>query len=121
MEQTQQITLPHFTLYGLVGCPHCYQAETFLRVRNIPAFLIVSNNDPIIIKGVKEVTGQENYPVLWHRPTNEIVIGFNQEVYERLAKNYFDGVSAGASGLFSGVQQPSTEAQVPAPQVTQPA
>jgi len=121
MEQTQQATIPQFTLYGLIGCPHCFQAETFLRARSMPAFLIVSNNDPIIAKGVKEITGQENYPVLWHRLTNEIVIGFNQEVYERLAKNYFDGVSAGASGLFSGVQQPSTEAQVPAPQVTQPA
>lgn len=118
MEQTQQVTIPQFTLYGLLGCPHCSQAETFLRARNIPALLVIANNDPIIIKGIKEVTGQENYPVLWHRASNEIVIGFNQEAYERLAKNHFDLVGANSSGLFGGGQQPSPQAQVPPAEAT---
>src|SRR5882757_5304318 len=43
----QQIQLPAFTLYGLIGCPHCESAEKYLRVRNLPVNLVVANEDPI--------------------------------------------------------------------------
>lgn len=99
-----------FTLYGLIGCPHCELAENFLRVRNMPGIIIPADGDPIIAAGVKELTGGNEYPVLVSRLTNEVIKGFVPETYERLAKLYFESISGSTQSIFSGGQQPVPEA-----------
>lgn len=103
------MNLPPFTLYGLIGCPHCEQAEQFLRTRSIPALLMISNEDPIIAAGIKEVTGSDEFPVLVSRLSSEVIKGFKSEDYDRVTKIYFDSVSAGASGSVFAGQQPLAE------------
>jgi len=112
MEQQAQQQIPQFTLYGLIGCPHCQSAETFLRVRNIPALLIIANDDPIVQAGIKEITKQDQYPVLIHKPSREVLVGYKPEDYERLAKNYFNSISSNVGSLFGSNQQPVPQAPV---------
>lgn len=95
-----------FTLYGLQGCPHCAQAETFLRARSIPTILVLANEDPVAIAGVKALTPEpgDKFPVLVSRITREVKVGFVEAEYERLAQTYFAIAGAGASSVFGGGQ-----------------
>lgn len=95
-----------FTLYGLQGCPHCAQAETFLRARSIPTILVLANDDPVAIAGVKALTPEpgDKFPVLVSRITKEVKVGFVEEEYERLARTYFAIAGASASSVFGGGQ-----------------
>lgn len=105
--------LPPFTLYGLLGCSHCEQAEQFLRARNIPASLVIGNNDPIVAAGIKEVTGTDEYPVLVSRISSEVIKGFKPDQYERVAKIYFDSIRPSAPNIFGSGQQPGAEVAGP--------
>ena len=125
-----------FTLYGLLGCPHCSEAEKFLRSRGIATILVIANDDPIAKEGVL-AAGREaakakakaagasetetaaaiaavvdEYPVLVSRLTKEIIRGYKQEDYERLANIVFALNGSGAPSVFSGQQQPVTQAPV---------
>ncbi len=106
---TLQMNLPPFTLYGLLGCPHCAEAEAFLRTRSLSVVLIVANGDPIIHEGVKKVTDQEQYPVLFCRLNSEVVRGFNTEAYERLANLCYTLNRPGVLSVFGSEQQPVQE------------
>jgi glutaredoxin len=99
------MNLPAFTLYGLLGCPHCADSEAFLRTRNLSTTLIIANGDPIISEGIKKVTDQDQYPVLFCRLNNEIVRGFNQEAYERLANLYYSLSRPSIPSVFGNEQQ----------------
>lgn len=97
--------IPPFTLYGLVGCPHCIQAEQYLKIRNIPYISMFANNDPIITAGIKQVTGAEEAPVLVSRLTNEVIPGFKEPDYERVAKLFYSVAGASAPSIFASEQQ----------------
>jgi glutaredoxin len=107
----QQLIVP-FTLYGLVGCPHCVEAESFLRVRNLPFNLVIANDDPIADAGIKDVTGQANYPVLIYKPLKKYVVGFEKEKYAEFADNFYALLSASTPSVFNGGQQPVSQAPV---------
>lgn len=98
--------LPMFTLYGLIGCPHCAVAEQFLKARNIPFIAMFANDDPIIDAGIKAVTGkpESQFPVVLFRQSKEIVVGFKQEDYERLANSFYSLNSTGSPSIFAGQQ-----------------
>lgn len=108
--------LPFFTLYGLIGCPHCRSAEQFLKARNIPVLLMIANDDPVIAAGVKQITGKDEFPVLVSRLPNmkEVKSGFVEEDYERFAKSFYSLNGAGSSSLFASQQQPVASASVQA-------
>lgn len=112
-----QSQVPPFTLYGLIGCPHCAEAEAYLRARNLPVNLVVSNEDPIADAGVKAVLGSPMYPVLIYRPTSAILTGFDEGKYSEVANDYFKRLSAGSANVFgSGLQpQPQAPVETPAP------
>jgi glutaredoxin len=111
--ENENMNVPPFTLYGLMGCPSCSQAENFLKTRGMSFNIVVANDDPITHEGVKKVTGQEQYPVLLYRPTKEIVVGFKQEDYERLINSFYVIASANSPSVFGGGQQfiPQTPGQ----------
>jgi len=124
--------MPQFMLYGLVGCPHCESAEKFLRARNIPTILVMANDDPVAHEGNLEVARQKikansktegkteeeilqaisvaqaEYPLLVSRVTKEIISGFKEEDYARVASTYFALVSASAPSVFANQQQPQS-------------
>jgi glutaredoxin len=101
-----------FRLFGLIGCPHCVDAEKYLREKFIPADLIVSNDDPVIAEGVKLIgkTSEPQFPVLLYRPTKELIVGFKPEEYERVISHYSSLVRTSAPNTFGGGQQPSQQA-----------
>lgn len=103
------MNLTPFILYGLLGCPHCAEAETYLRKVGVPTTLVIANEDPIADAGVKQLTGSSQYPILIYRPTKEYVVGFLPEKYERLARAFYSVSSAGVPGVFGGEQQPIAE------------
>ena len=115
--------LPPFRLYALMGCPHCVEAENFLRNRVAPALTVIANDDPIANAGVKQLTGQEQYPVLCCTFNKEIVVGFKPEDYDRVVKLYHTLAGAGAFGGAipdsnpSGQQQPISQNPTEAPKV----
>ena len=109
------MNLPLFTLYGIFGCPHCGNAEQFFKSRNIPILLMIANDDPIIAAGVKQLTGKDDYPVLVSRlPNKEVITGFKEEEYERVAKSFYSLNGAGSSSIFASQQQPVFQASVQA-------
>lgn len=99
-----------FRLYGQRGCSHCAEAEQYLRENLIPAELYVVGNDPIILAGIKQVTGLEQAPVpvlVSFVPGNEgIVAGFEREKYAKLADAYRSYVGANAPSLFGAAGEP---------------
>ena len=107
------ITIPPFVLYGLIGCPHCNEAEMYLRKAGVPFMSIVSNDDVIIDEGIKKILGLERseYPVLLYKISKEVVKGFQPDQYERLTKSFYSFVGSSAPSTFSGQQQPVTENQ----------
>lgn len=107
--------IPPYTLYGLVGCPHCEAAEQFLRVRNLPVGLVIANEDPIADAGVKELTGGEDYPVLVNKITKSILKGFDEGKYRELAEDFYARSGAGAPNVFGGgvAGQPAHPAPAP--------
>lgn len=100
------MNIPAFTLYGLIGCHHCEEADNFLRSRNLPYNVVISNNDPIAEAGIKIVLKLEEstYPVLICKLSNEVISGFKREEYERVASDYYTRTSASTSSIFSGRQ-----------------
>lgn len=104
--------VPMFRLYGLIGCPHCLEAESFLRNRQVPFLVNLGNGDPIIAAGIKEITKQEGYPVLVVTFTNpiEIITGYKQEDYDRLARLYHQLAGAGAFAVPDSGQQAQPQA-----------
>lgn len=100
--------LPAFVLYGLIGCPHCVEAEAYFRKIGIPFVIVVANEDPIIDEGIKKFSGKEiaEYPVLLYKTTKDIVIGYNPEKYEQLVKSFYALASSSAPSIFGG-QQPN--------------
>ena|ERR1700682_1509273 len=114
------MNIPPFTLYGLLGCSHCEEAEKFLKVRNLPGMIMIANGDPIIDEGIKKVTQSEKaeYPVLVSRVNNqiEIVKGFQKDQYDRLAELHFSSVSPNSPNVFGSGQQsiaaPSSQTEV---------
>lgn len=105
------MVLPPFRLYGLLGCPHCAQAEQFLRSRQCPVITIIANDDPIASAGILSLTGQTNYPVMCYTPLKEIVKGFEEGVYDRLVKAYHAAAGAGAFDVSPGEQQSQLKAE----------
>lgn len=100
------ISIPAFTLYGLVGCQHCSEAEMFLRTKRLPFILVLANSDPVADLGVRQLTGKDEYPVLIYKPTKEYVVGFKQDQYERLANAFDTLIGANAVSVFGSQQQP---------------
>ena len=107
----QAIQVPPFTLYGLLGCPHCAQAEQYLRVRGIPVNLVVANEDPIADAGVKAILNesQAQYPVLVNRISKSIQKGFDEGKFRELTDSYFALAGAGAPNFFGGGQLAQSE------------
>ena len=104
------MNVPAFTLYGLVNCPHCANAEMFLTGHGLTFNAVIANEDPIANAGVKQITGQEEYPVLVYKLTKEILKCFAREEYERVANDYFARVSASSPSIFGSGQQPQPQA-----------
>lgn len=99
------MNLPPFTLYGLVGCPHCVHAEQYLKVRGIPYIAMYVQNDPLISAGIRQVTGTDEAPVLVSRLSNEVISGFKEQEYERVAKLFYTLAGPSAPSIFAGEQQ----------------
>lgn len=95
-----------FVLYGLVGCPHCVEAEEYLQKAGIPFTTLVSNNDPIADAGIKTVTGKEipQYPVLLYKITKELIVGYKPEEYERLVKSFYSLIRTNTGSVFDSGQ-----------------
>jgi len=74
--------------------------------------LFIANEDPIIQAGVKQVTKQDNYPILLNKISKEVIIGFDPQKYEKLATDYFAVASASAGSVFGGEQQPVAQTPV---------
>lgn len=112
--------LPPFTLYGLIGCPHCASAERFLQSKLVPYIIVVANGDPVADSGIKKLfeTEQAEYPVLVSRVTNEVKKGFVEGEYERMVQDFISRNVAGASSVFGSEQQLSGEVQAKAAEAT---
>ncbi|SRR6266404_596879 len=82
--------LPPFRLYGLIGCPHCVQAEQLFRTEGLPVLVVIGNDDPIAEAGVKAVTGKSeaNFPMLVCTFGKQIVEGFKEDEYRKLFDAY---------------------------------
>jgi hypothetical protein len=117
-----------FTLYGLKGCVHCHKAEAFMRARSLPTILVMANDDPVAKEGAIAVSRElmrveskaagkseeetatavaavvEEYPILVSRVTREVIKGFKEADYERLANVVFSLNSASASSVFAQEQ-----------------
>jgi len=106
--------LPPFRLYGLIGCPHCAEAETFLREKVVPTLVIIANDDIIAIEGIKAVTKKPEaaFPVLCCTFNNEIIEGFKKDEYDRLVKAYHTLFSPSPSNLPAGEQQPQPQGPI---------
>ena len=123
-----------FTLYGLIGCPHCQEADTFLRGRGLPTIIVMANDDPVVKEGVLAISRQlvrdeakvagkseeeiaaavaavtDEYPVLVSRVTKEVIKGFKKDQYERIVQTIFALNSASTASVFGSQQQPVAEA-----------
>lgn len=99
------MNIPAFTLYGLIGCPHCADAEKFLLSHGLGFNIVIVNEDPIATTGIKQITGEDAAPVLVYKLTKEILKGFVREDYERVANDYYARVSASAPSIFGSGQQ----------------
>lgn len=101
------MSIAPFVLYGLMNCPHCLQAEVYLKKAGVPFTVFVANDDPIADEGIKKITGKETseYPVLLYKVTKDVVVGYKPEEYERLSKSFYSLVSASSPSVFGG-QQP---------------
>jgi glutaredoxin len=109
----QNLNIPPFTLYGLIGCPHCVRAEQYLKIRNVPYIAMYINGDPIITEGIKQVTNaNQEAPVLVSRLTNEVISGFKEPDYERVAKLFYSLAGISAPSIFGGAEQPVPQASV---------
>lgn len=110
------MTITPFVLYGLLGCPHCGEAENYLKRAGVPFFSFVANEDPIADEGLKAITKQDkaDYPVLLYKLTKQIVVGYRPEQYEQLVRDFYTRVGAGTSDTFSGQHPPSSETKVEA-------
>src|SRR6266481_1406411 len=82
--------LPPFRLYGLIGCPHCVEAEQFFRTEGLPVLVVIGNDDPIAEAGVKAVTGKPEaaFPMLVCTFGKQIVEGFKEDEYRKLFDAY---------------------------------
>jgi hypothetical protein len=100
------LLLPVFRLYGLLGCPHCIEAEAYLRSKQVPVMTIIANDDPIASAGVNAILGSLEFPVMCYTPAKEIIKGFNEGEYARLVGVYRAALSAGAFDLPLGTEQP---------------
>lgn len=100
------VSIPPFVLYGLVGCPHCAEAEAYLKKVGVPFSIFIANLDPIAEEGIKKLTGKEEatYPVLLYKVTKEIVVEYKPEEYERLSKSFYALAGASTPSVFSGEQ-----------------
>lgn len=76
---------------------------------------VVANDDPIINEGIKKLTGSEEYPVLLAKFNKEIVKGFKQEDYERVAQAFYALNGPSAPSLFGSEQQSQSQASSPVP------
>jgi len=63
------------------------------------------NGDPIITAGIKQVTGNEDVPVLVSRLSNEVISGFKELEYERVAKLFYTLSRPSAPSIFGSEQQ----------------
>jgi glutaredoxin len=99
--------LPPFRLYGLVGCPHCVEAESYLHEKGLPAILVVANDDPIAQAGVKALTGEDAYPILCCTIDKTIVKGFKRDEFDRLAELYRTTFGGGLHNGVGGQLQPN--------------
>lgn len=109
--------LAPFRLYGIVGCPHCADAEAFLRDHRMPTEVIIANDDQVIKEGNIKLYGADNYPVLVSRVTREVVQGFKREDYERIDKAFGAQLNAGAVSAFGGGQQPDGQNPASVPEM----
>lgn len=105
-----------FRVYSLENCVFCKQAVAFLKSQGVPGEAIFSDNDPIITEGVVKLTGKNEFPVLLSRLTNEIITGWKQEEYERVAKVYRALYGASASNLSVDGKPVVQETPVAAPE-----
>lgn len=114
-----QINLPPFRLYGLMGCPHCLNAERFLRSRQCPVIVVIANDDPIALAGVQAAAGTSDFPVLCYTPEKTIIKGFNEGEYGRVVQDYRARLSAGLFDVPTGEQLIGPQAEAPlAPSAT---
>jgi len=91
--------------------------------------LVIANDDPVAQEGILEMSRRKiafeskaagkseeettqavaeakaDYPLLVSRVTKEIVTGFKEEEYARVATAYFALVSASAPSVFANQQQ----------------
>ena len=104
------MNIPPFVLYGLMGCPNCASAENYIRKIGVPASLNICNGDPICAAGIEKITGKNEYPVLVYRPSKEIIVGFQPEAYERLARNFYSLHSSSVPSVFGGEEFTVTQA-----------
>lgn len=88
-----------FRLYSLENCPFCLQARNFLVGSGVPWEDIISDNDPIIKTGIEKLAGEDRFPVLLSRVTNEIILGWKEEDYKRVVEAYNRINGAGATNL----------------------
>ena len=123
------VMIPPFRLYGLIGCPHCVQAEQFFRTENIPVMVIVGNDDPIAEAGVRWAMQVKNpsipsdapavFPMLVCTFGKQIIEGWKEDEYRKLADAYrvlFN--SASASDAASSGQQLVPETPTASPEVS---
>ncbi|SRR6266576_2765980 len=103
------MNIPAFTLYGLIGCSHCADAEKFLVSHGLGFNIVIVNEDPIATTGIKQVTGEDAAPVLVYKLTKEILKGFVREDYERVANDYYSRVSASTPSIFGVGQQSQSQ------------
>lgn len=117
--------MPALRLYGLQGCPHCEQALQFLTARKLPFDVVVANGDPVISEGIKALLSQkaghpillDEYPLLVSQTTNEVIVGWKPEEYERIGKIFDVLFRTGTLDLSAGGQRAGEEVQATAPAV----
>lgn len=97
-------------LYGSESCPHCMAAIAFLQSSKVPTQLVPVLNDPVIHSGLSQLFGTEiKLPVLVSLGTNEIIVGFKSDEYERIAKSFYVEPDSGAPGEVGAESQHSGE------------
>lgn len=110
MEATQGL-LPPFRLYGQVGCPHCVEAQNFLLKENLPYLVVVTNDDPVADAGLRAFskTGEPKVPLLVCTFSKQIVEGFPNDEYRKLADAYNTLFRPSTPNVSAGEQQPQPE------------
>lgn len=125
---TGNVQLPAFRLYGLLGCPHCAMAQEFFNREQIPVLVVVGNDDPIADAGVRWALAQKNptrgadapaaYPMLVCTFGKQIVEGYREDEYRKLADAYHVLFGTGAPNQVGGGQQLDAEAAPQAAETT---